>query len=241
MLLEFPTEAEWRELVNAFPYEKLEVSTDLFPYTAHPQGSVESFAATQDIFVWTVHLQNRLAQTRWSHSMFMYYFNKGIPDEEWMISPGRKGQSAEFYPHFQKRDHFVKGLFDYYADVFYYKLFSAWDNLGHLLNVQHDLSIQRVTFHKAVDALKDVDVSLHDSLKAIRNCEDFKRMQTFRHSVTHNELLGHIGLMIGRPTANEWTFGTGGYTPSAQIKDNAIESLNLFVSALEVLRNRAVL
>ena len=53
MLLEFPTENDWRLLVNAYPYDNLEVSKDLFPYSAHPPGSVERFAAEQDIFVWT--------------------------------------------------------------------------------------------------------------------------------------------------------------------------------------------
>lgn len=238
MLLEFPNETEWRELLIAYPYEELEISEDLFPYTAHPDGSLEKFAAGREIFTWTVHLQNRLAQTRWSHMMFMYYFDKGIPDDEWFISPGRQGQSVEYYPHFQKQDHYVKSLFDYYADVFYYKLFSAWDNLGHLLDVQYDLGTDRVTFHKAVAGLKMIRPVLYEELLGIPDCDDFKRMQKFRNSITHNELLGHIGSMIGRPSANEVTFGTGGYTPSKQIKDNAGKSLDLFRSVIGVLKGQ---
>lgn len=58
MLSEFPTESDWRELGKTYPYKKLEVSQDLFPYAAHPRGTVENFAANQDSFVWTVHLAN---------------------------------------------------------------------------------------------------------------------------------------------------------------------------------------
>lgn len=237
MLIEFPTKEEWGDLANAYPYENLEISEDLFPYTAQPAGSIERFAAVQDIFTWRVHLQNRLAQTRWSHMMFMYYFNKGIPDDEWFISPGSRGQSVEYYPHFQRRDHEIKGLFDYYADVFYYKLFSAWDNLGHLLNVQYGLEIERATFDKAINKLDTANPSLWAALKGIKDSEDFQRMKDFRHSITHNELLGHIGSMIGRPSPKQVTFGTGSYTPSKQIKDNAVKSLDLFAAAIEAIRN----
>jgi Cthe_2314-like HEPN len=236
MLLDFPKEEDWRALLIAYPYEKLEISETLFE-TAHPVGSLERMVASQDILVWTVHLQNRLAQTRWSHMMFMYYFNKGIPDDEWFTSPGRKGQSIEYYPHFNESDHRVKGLFDYYVDVFYYKLFSAWDNLGQLLNVTYELEIDRPTFHKVVDALSGVNTFLHSRLAAIRDSDDFKTMREFRHAVTHNELLGHIGSMFRR-SQNGITLGTGRYIPSKQIKENAIKSLDLFGSAIATLKEQ---
>ena len=50
MLLEFPTEAEWRSLSLAYDYKKLEISEDLFPYSANPEGSIERFTANQEIF-----------------------------------------------------------------------------------------------------------------------------------------------------------------------------------------------
>lgn len=239
MLLEFPTEADWKELFSSYPYEELEVGENLFPYMAnHPEGSLERFPATHEIFIWTVHLQNRLAQTRWSHMMFMYYFNKGIPDDEWMISPGRKGQSVEYYPHFTKNDHRIKGMFDYYVDVFYYKLFSAWDTLGHLLNAQYELNLNKPSFHSAVSKLKKSNSELWHELNAIENSPDFREMRGLRHSATHNELLGHIGSGIQR-RKDGFSFGTGSYTPSKKIRDNAIKSLDLFVATLAILRKSA--
>jgi hypothetical protein len=235
MLLEFPDETEWRALARAYPYKGLEVSEALFPYTAHPTGSIEKFGAVQEIFVWVIHLQNRLAQIRWSHMLLMHYFNKGIPDDEWFISPGTKGQSVEYFPHFTRRHHEIKSSFDYFADVFYYKLFSAWDNLGHLLNIQYNLGIDHPTFHKAVVSLKNVNRPLHDKLNAIQNDAGFKTMKKFRNSVTHNEPIGEVGSPIGRRSKTEVTFGTGAYITSAQIKDNSIKSLDLFVKALRAL------
>jgi hypothetical protein len=238
MFFEFPTKDEWRELENSYPFEKLQVSEEDFPYTAYPEGSIERFSAVPNILTWTVHLQNRLIQTRWSYVLLMFHFNKGIPDDEWFISPGRKGESIEYYSHFEKKDHLVKAQFDYYADIFYYKLFSAWDTLGHLLNVTHELEIERASFYKAVEKLKTVKPDLSDRLKDIMESPDFKEMREFRHSITHNELPGHIGSSVRRVSKNHVTFGGGSYTPSAQIKKNVIKSLDLFAETLEAIREQ---
>src|SRR5437588_12145081 len=102
MFFEFPTKEEWRELEGSYPFEKLEVSEDHFEYTAYPQDSIERFSAVPEIITWTVHLQNRLIQTRWSYVLLMFHFSKGIPDDEWFISPSKEGQSIEYYTHFEK-------------------------------------------------------------------------------------------------------------------------------------------
>ena len=236
MFFEFPTKEEWRKLEESYPFEKLEVSEDQFQYTAYPQGSIERFSALPEILTWTVHLQNRLIQTRWSYVLLMFHFNKGIPDDEWFISPGKKGQSIEYYPYFEKKDHLVKAQFDYYADIFYYKLFSAWDTLGHLLNVTYELGIERASFYKAVEKLKTVKPALYTKLKDIMDSPDFEKMREFRHNITHNHLPGHIGSSVRRVSKNHVTFGGGSYTPSAQIKDNVIISLDLFSQTLEAIK-----
>ena len=185
MLLEFPTEEEWRTLSLAYPYKKLEVSEELFTFSVHSKGSFERSTAMLQIIFWVVHLQNRIAQTTWSHRLLMYFFNKGIPDNEWAISPGTRGQSVEYYPHFDDRADDIKMMFDYYADIFYYKLFSAWDNLGHLLNIQHHIEMKRPTFSAAVKHLEKVEHPLGLTLQAISNSADFVTMRRLRNDITH--------------------------------------------------------
>ena len=124
----------------------------------------------------------------------MFYFGKGIPDDEWFISPGKKGESIQYYPHFEKKDFLIKAQFDYYADAFYHKLFSAWDTLGHLLNVVYELEIERASFDNAVKKLKTVKPALHAKLTAIMDSADFQTMRQFRHSVTHNHLPDTLAL-----------------------------------------------
>jgi Cthe_2314-like HEPN len=192
MFFEFPTKDEWRESEGGYPFEKLEVSAGDFQYTAHPQGSMERFSAIPNIITWTAHLQNRLIQTRWSYVLLMFHFCKGIPDEEWFISPGKKDQSVEYYPHFEKKDHLV------YADIFYYKLFSAWDTLGQLPNVTYDLEIERASFYKAVEKLKTVKPTLFSKLKGVMDSPDFEKMPEIRHNIAHNHLPGHVGSTVER-------------------------------------------
>ena len=235
MLLEFPTQSEWRNLLLAYPYKQLEISEEDFRYAGHPAGNIEYFTANHQIFIWAVHLQNRIAQTVWSHALVNYFFNKGIPDDEWFLSPGRQGQSIEYFPHFSERDHEVKMMFDYYADIFYYKLFSCWDNVGHLLNLQYDLEIKRTTFHSALEKLQTVNNSLWLRLQPIRDSSDFQIMKELRHNVTHNELPGHIGSGIGKQ-ADGFTFGGGDYTQSKVITANSVASLDLFKIAMDEIR-----
>lgn len=235
MLLELPSQSEWIELMRAYPYDQVQVAECDFRYFLNPPGSMECFTASHQIFTWTVHLQNRISQTRWSHGLMSYFYNKGIPDDEWFLSPGRQGQSIEFLPHFSKRDHSVKMMFDYYADIFYYKLFSCWDNVGHLLNLQYDLELNRPDFHKAIDKLQQANNPLWLRLQPIRDSSDFQLMKELRHDVTHNELPGHIGSGI-KKYPDGFSFGGGDYTPSKAIRDNAIASLDLFKTAISEIR-----
>jgi hypothetical protein len=241
VFFEFPTKEEWRELENSYPFEKLEISGDDFKNMTHPQGSIEKFYSNAEITTWTVHLQNRLIQTRWSYVLLMFHYKKGIPDEEWFKSPGKNNVSIEYYPNFKEKDHFVKAQFDYYADIFYYKLYSAWDTLGHLLNAMYDLEIELVTFNKAVKKLKMSKSDLYDKLKNITDSPDFAKMREFRHNITHNHLPGHIGSSVRKVSKNMITFGGGSYTPSAHIKDNVICSINLFAETLLAIKEQGVI
>jgi Cthe_2314-like HEPN len=241
VFFKFPTEQEWRDLEQSYPFRTLQVGDNDFQYAADTQNSMLKFSAESEILTWRVHLINRLIQARWSYVFLMFHFNKGIPDDEWFISPGKKGESVEYYPHFEMKDHEVKAQFDYYADVFYYKLFSAWDTLGHLLNMMYELGIPKATFSKAVRKLQPVRPGLYQKLKSIIDSQDFKNMQDFRHGITHNHLPGHIGSSVRRVSENHITFGGGDYTPSAQIQKSVVKSLGLFAETLKAIREQSVL
>ncbi len=199
---------------------------------------MENSHASSQILTWTVHLKNRMYQTCWSWVQLNYLFNKEIPDEEWHISPGRNGESVEFLPNFEKRHYLIKAQFNYFADIFYYKLFSAWDNLGHILNNMYELKIERANFYEAVKTLKDVKSDLHDNLNNLIESDDFKKMRKYRHSSTHNELIGLINSGFTKVSENHYTAGFQEYVTSSQIKDNADKSLNLITQAIKFIKEQ---
>ena len=170
--------------------------------------------------------------------MMVFYFCKGIPDDEWYISPGKKGQSVEYFPHFEKQHHLTKAWFDYYADVFYYKLFSAWDTLGHLLNIMYGLEVDKPSFNRVLKKLKAIRPDLYTELKNLEDSPEFEQARKTRHDITHNLLPGHVGPGVQRVSKNDITFGVGSYTPSAKIKENAIKFLNLFGAALDAIKKQ---
>lgn len=238
MFYEFPTKEEWLTLVKSYPFENLEVPERIFKYNGDPNDTISKVWSGPEIFSWIEHLENRLAQVRWSYVMTMFYFSKGIPDDEWFISPGRDGVSIEYFPHFSEKDHYIKSFFDYFADVFYYKLFSAWDTLGHLLNVTYELGLDRASFDKAFKKLKSIKPVLFANLNLIVNDPNFYKMRELRHNITHNHLPGHIGSTVRRVSKNMVTFGGGSYTPSALIKENMSRSLDLFAETLKAIEEQ---
>jgi Cthe_2314-like HEPN len=238
MLFDTPTKEEYREIIENYPFDESILRDDNFEYTVHQDGSIDGFHSGQQLSTWDNHLRNRMYQTRWSWVYLTYLFNKGIPDDEWYISPGRSGESIEYFPHFEERHHFIKAQFDYFADVFYYKFFSAWDTLGHIINHMYGLGIDRADFRKAVQGLKTIRPDLHEKLNNLIRSDDFSEMMKYRHSSTHNELVGHVGSGSTKVSESEYHLGVGNYTPSAKIKENTDKSLLLFTNALEIIREQ---
>jgi hypothetical protein len=128
-----------------------------------------NWVSGQEARTWGFHLFSRIGDLRFSFWLMEYYFQRGIPDDEWFISPGRSGSSVEYFPHFGDADYGTKELFDYFMNGFYLHLFSAWDTIGHWLNEVFDLgmSIEEVHFRKAVKKLKRANRGLYSELTPI--------------------------------------------------------------------------
>ncbi|KPJ50705.1 MAG: hypothetical protein AMJ41_00915 [candidate division Zixibacteria bacterium DG_27] len=232
MLFEYPSKDDWNELISSIPYEKLAVSIGDFKKKG---DSLNDFVGNLQIETWLEHLGHRLFDVQKSYVMLMYYYEKGIPDDEWFISPGKRGESIEYFPHFEKRHHLIKRQFDYYVDVFYYKIFSAWDNIGHVLNLAYDLGIKRVSFKCVVPKLKTSNAGLHGRLHSILEDDNFTKASDLRNTVTHNYLPSQVGSAVTR-RGDTVFFGAGDYIPSKVIKDNAAETVNLLVKTLDYIK-----
>lgn len=230
---DFPSQDEWQRIYSTTPFEQLSQKVVAFANQDSSERGLSGFEQSVDTKEFLLQLQYRLTDTAKSYTLLTYFFEKGIPDNEWYISPGRSGASIEYFPHFEPIHFLIKDWFDYYADTFYHKLFSAWDMLGHILNVQYRLSIkqQSVSFHQAVKKLSDKDKALHAKLDEIRNHSAFREAKRLRNDITHNHLPSSTGISV---TLNEKGGGIGirEYTTSAAITKNAQEVVALLEKAV---------
>lgn len=76
-----------------------------------------------------------------SYVMMMFNYNNGIPDEEWYVSPGKNGNSIDYFPHFKEENYTYLYWFGFYMDSYYSKFFSLLDTIYHLINIRYDFEV----------------------------------------------------------------------------------------------------
>jgi hypothetical protein len=120
---ELPSADEWRDIFDASPFPSLVAlaSGSYDRRTNSPGRGIDAFAVSVTLSRLDVELYNRTVDIARSYVFMKYYHSLGIPDERCYISPGRAGQSVEYFPDCQENHFIIKGWFDYYADTFYQK------------------------------------------------------------------------------------------------------------------------
>lgn len=194
----FPTDTQYGAVQTKYPAREL----DLIDKRALDQFGSSALAPFAEITIqeWWIHLSNRMIHARQAYHLMLYFFELGIPDDRPFISPGRDGASVEYFPDFADDDYSKKAWFDFYGDVFGYKLFSAWDSIGQLLAEVHGLKLKRPSFHGVGLGLQKQAVPLGDDLLTLWHRTDFERFRVLRHEATHGFLPGTFGGSIARDT-----------------------------------------
>lgn len=235
MLLKYPDKTDLERIAKTFDFQRLNIHVEDF----HAKGnSIDVFFQKIELEMWVHHLQNRIHDVWKSYVFLAYYFEMGIPDDEWFISPGKQGESVQYYPHFEKKHFQIKSEFDYYVDTFYYKIFSAWDTIGHLLNILYGLKMKKPSLLAAIDKLKSANSCLYGELRAITRDSDFKRAKELRNDITHNYPPSTIDSGIKRESEHKISFGVGSYTPSKDFYENILISLDLLAKTLDCVKQK---
>ena len=229
---EFPSKDDYQKISKVVSFEKILSYIHNYTNKSSSAKSTKDFIKNIELREWVVQLQNRVADVRKSYVMLTYYYNKGIPDKEWYISPGKEGKSIQYYPHFDEVHFYIKDWFDYYSDTFYYKLFSAWDTLGQMLNVKYDLNLKEPSFSRVLKELRKCHNILYAKLTKITNNTVFKEAKKIRNDITHNYLPSSTGIAV---TKNKRSVGVGirDYITSDEISDNVRQVITLFERTVE--------
>jgi Cthe_2314-like HEPN len=237
-----PSKKEWRRIAATFPVKQLNVRLNDFQRRYDPsEASPRNLFVRHETLNWEMHLQHRIRDAWNGYVLLNFFYNMGIPDNPWSIEDEN---GTKYFPHFDKTHYEIKDQFDFYTDVFYYKVFSAWDTLGQILCLVYELKLppkQKPSFASAMQALKAVDRGLFDRLQVIRADPEFDKAKKFRNDITHNFLSNALGSDVRLPHENMMTFGGRTYTPSTVFKDNVFQTLHLFAKSLEVIKDAIAL
>ncbi|MGW7160712.1 Cthe_2314 family HEPN domain-containing protein [Paenibacillus taichungensis] len=236
--LEYPTKEQWIEI------EENSKINSLYLEVKRPEiNDLFAMFAEQELASWIRLFNNRLGQSRMSYIFFKHYYNKGIPDEEWYISPGKDGQSIQYFPHFKKDETInYKVMFDYYVDAFYYKFFSAWDTIFHIINVQYQFDVEKdKDFNRNIlTNLNSVNLALKKQFNKTNYSKAFKKSRILRNDITHNFAPNDISSGISKKKEDgqlkEISFGVGSYTPSSEFVQNIDEVIEEFIKFLRVFK-----
>ncbi|MCK9288303.1 MAG: Cthe_2314 family HEPN domain-containing protein [Sphaerochaetaceae bacterium] len=127
---ELLSQDEWNEYleVDLFNEMRLDmarfgVSTEGMPDLSHPK-----------LAEMIQQHNNKVGSLAITYALARHYFDKGIPDDPWYISPGKKGQSIQYFPEFQEEHWMRRYWFNYFSDTFYLKISSIWDSMIEILN-----------------------------------------------------------------------------------------------------------
>ncbi|KZE40269.1 hypothetical protein AV656_03125 [Bhargavaea cecembensis] len=198
-----------------------------------------------DVFHWKRLLRNRLRSLDVDFAYSMYYFEKGIPDDEWVISPGLQGQSTQYFPHFRDEHYSNQYNFNFFVDTFFLKAFTVFETIGHLLYKYDDLPLNKddfrdkVSFNSAIYKLKGKNVPLQEELYRIKKSEKYKEGIRMRNDIAHNHPPYQItsGVTI---SGKAGSFGVGAYVTSKEIRQIMIGLLESIKETFEALETHLI-
>jgi hypothetical protein len=204
------------------------------------EGDIIQNLLNFDMEHWENLLNNRLISITNNFAYAMFYYGKGIPDKEWYMSPGLKGQSVQYFPHFKNEHYSNQFNFIYFVDTFFLKSFTVFETIGHLLFKLFNIEVNKddwndqISFHKAVKKLKEIDLQLHKDLLKIKRSSKFTKGIKMRNDIAHNHPPYQVSSGV-KSEVNKFSFGVGEYTTSEDIKNVMIGLLSSIKETFEVL------
>lgn len=241
----YPTPEEWDVL-----YRKKEKSLDKIKFEVKKGrfNVFDLFSGDNGIVLNSVLLEfnNRSFDLANNYVMLMSYFNAGIPDDEWYISPGRDGSSIQYFPHFEEEHHIYHYWFGFYMESYYTRFSGMIDAVYHLINIKYNFEIEPGLgfIGKILKKLEVADKDLHDYLKSVPQNPIYEKTNEFRNDLTHNfrpnQVDSGFERRINSDGNEEISMTTGNYTKSSEFVRNIEESIDLLAEITEEIRAKII-
>lgn len=230
------TEVDLRETTKESPLKNFELPKGMFQKEDDHSLNLDNW----DTQHWETILNNRLLSVDRNFGYAMFYYYKGIPDDEWYISPGKQGQSIQYYPHFEEKHYSNFYNFTYFVDVFFLQSFTVYETIGHLLFILFDFEINednprdQLSFNNAIFKLKEINRHFYKDLNKVKYSDDFQFGVRMRNDIAHNHPPYHIDSGISKSNGVVF-WGVGKYTTANEIKKVMIGLLRSIKATIEVL------
>lgn len=229
--LQFPSDEEWNRIQEDSILSQFRELIENY-VNGDKEYDEHSFLHAISASEWYYELTRRFYTIQRTYIFARYYFDKGIPDDTWYLSPSRTGHTIEYFPEFSEGDFIKKSWFDYFVDIFYFKIFSFLDMLGHILKCEYDIQIHNrsISFEKILSHLKSKNSVLYENISSLVNSSAFQKAKLIRNNIVHNAAPHSTGMTVKRD-GGKVLMGFKEYVQSKQIMDNINNILTISFDA----------
>lgn len=217
------------------------VSINGFPDSAHPLLAKMIFEHN-----------NKVGALPITYSLCRHYFDKGIPDDPWYISPGKDGSGIQYMPLFED-EHWMRSYwFNYFSDTYYLKISSVWDSVIEILNHYYGLDY-KVDFNlkfKIGKWLKDNVPGVYAIIEGVLNDPRHTDAQEYRNLAAHGTSPGTVtntvtakkDVWVDVPTSGEdgkTLFDAEGHLVMKRVKAKSVVSMRVgdYTNAATIMKN----
>jgi hypothetical protein len=182
-----------------------------------------------------------------NYIILMSYYNEGIPDDQWYISPGKNGHSVQYFPDFEAKHYILHYWFGFYMESYYTRFSGMIDTVYHLINLKYRFEIDPTVgfIKKVLKKLESEDKILYDYLKTIPNNTVYEKVNEFRNNIVHNFRPNQVDSGFERkkqPDGSEIiSMSIGNYTPSSVFVKNIEDSIDLLADIIDHIKGKFII
>lgn len=131
---------------------------------------------------------NKVGSLSVTYVLCRHYYDLGIPDEPWYISPSKDGeQSVEYLPYFTSEHYPRLFWFNHFSSSLYVEVFSIWDSFIEIVNIFYDINSRAdLRQRKAIiEWLKANKEDVYKIFSELKNNPIYKKANDYRTKFVH--------------------------------------------------------
>jgi hypothetical protein len=245
---ELLTQDEWDKYLEINLFDEMHIDMSRFGVSMNVISNISHLKLAEMI----QEHNNKVGSLAITYALCRHYFDKGIPDEPWYISPGKEGQTVQYFPKFQEEHWMRRFWFNYFSDTFFLKISSIWDSMIEILNhfytldYPNDLRLR----NNVINWLKQNANDVASVFAEIQQNQLYKDAQSYRTLAAHGTSAASVTNTI-QSRKDEWVevqdidsngklrFDEHNQSVMKQVKAKAVISMTIgdYTNVATILKN----